>query len=84
MLSHLQARPGETKDESGLYIFHFLLKYDRLNDAGFSNSQNLRCPMRNLLRPKKIEPFHVLGTYLFDEAPHYCYIHITYFTFYFS
>ena len=41
-------------------------------------------PMRNLLRPKKIEPFHVLGTYLFDEAPHYCYIHITYFTFYFS
>ena len=31
-----------------------------------------------LLRPKKI------GTYLFDEAPHYCYIHITYFTFYFS
>ena len=31
-----------------------------------------------LLRPKKI------GTYLFDEAPHYCYIHITYFTFYVS
>lgn len=31
-----------------------------------------------LLRPKKI------GTYLFDEDPHYCYIHITYFTFYFS
>ena len=26
-------------------------------------------PMRNLLRPKKIEPFHILDTYLFDEAP---------------
>ena len=49
-LSHFQVRPGETKDErkleKQLYIYQqdFLLKNDRLNDAGFSNSQNLRCP----------------------------------------